>query len=243
MQCVDCVKSQQKESRGYRTVFGAQVRTGPPLVTYTLIGVCILVYIVQMALGWSAFTVDYAFVPVLAEQQPYRFLTTAFLHSQSSIVHILFNMMALWTVGRILEPAIGRIKFLLLFLISAVGGSVGYLLFAGGLDSEAFFTPVVGASGAVFGLFGAIFLALKSTGRDVAAILGTLAINLVLGFVIPGLAWQAHLGGLVTGLALGAVYIYAPAKHRTALSIAGSIAIPVLLVVAAVVKYSAVGLL
>ena len=217
IQCVDCVKEQARTVRRPTSRFGAPTRTGRPLVTITLIAICVLVYIGQRA--DDRVTLELMFVPLLAETEPWRFLTAAFAHSPSGIMHILFNMFALWITGQYLEPLLGRVKFLALFLLSAVGGSVGFLLLAQLPDRlgepSGWTTPTVGASGAVFGLFAAVLVLNRHLGRETGGIVGVLLINAVLGFVLPNIAWQAHLGGAVTGGVLAAVLALTAPKDRT----------------------------
>lgn len=237
VQCVDCVKQESSRTRSVRTAFGAKAGMQAPVVTYSLIAICAVVNLLQRIV--PSVTYDFAFVPVGAADQPYRFLTSAFLHS-TNLTHILFNMIALWILGRSLEPAFGRVRFLSLYLVSAVGGSVGVLLLAGP-DSDAWLTLVLGASGAVFGLFGAMFVALKRLNQDTSAIIGILVVNVIIGFVVSGISWQAHLGGLVTGALLGIVYAYAPRDKQRVLSLAGTVAILLLLAVLAWLKLSTAG--
>ncbi|GMA87042.1 hypothetical protein GCM10025868_22920 [Angustibacter aerolatus] len=165
--------------------------------------------------------------------EPYRLLTSAFLHSTSFVPHILFNMWALYQVGPALEQVLGRARFAALYLVCALGGSAGYLLMvARGADPESLNQSAVGASGAVFGLFGALLVVQRRLGRADTGLLSIIGINLVIGFVVPGIAWQAHLGGLATGAALGAVLAYAPASRRAVVQWSGTAL--VLLVVLAV---------
>ena len=117
----------------------------------------------------------------------------------------MFNLYALWMVGPYLEGLLGRAQFAALYLLSAVGGSVGYYVVVSPYG-DGWGTPTVGASGAVFGLFGALFVVNRRLGRDVGGIVAVVAINAVLGFVASGIAWQAHLGGLVTGAAVAALH-------------------------------------
>lgn len=229
-----------------RTQFGAKVSTdGRPLVTVTIIVICAAVWLLQQVS--PVVTNELAFRPVLAAAEPWRFLTAAFAHSPSQLLHILFNMFALWQIGQYLEPLLGRLRFAILYLVSAFGGSVGVLLLAapptdlGALTNGNWVTPVVGASGAVFGLFGALLMLNRHLGRSSGAMFGVLAVNAVLGFVVPGIAWQAHLGGVLTGVALaGAIAATAPpARRRQQLpALAG---ILVLLIVAAGAKYAVAG--
>jgi len=237
IQCVDCVREGQRAQRPARTAFGGRVAGGRPVVTLTLIGLCVVSYVLQQVS--DRWTIDLAFVPFLGETEPWRFLTSAFLHSPSSLFHILFNMVALWSVGPFLEASFGRWRFLALYLLSAIGGSVMFLLLATPY-SASWFTVLVGASGAVFGLFGAVLVVLRRVGRSAGGIVGVLLINAVLGFVLPGVAWQAHLGGLVVGAALGAAFPYAPRERRTVVAVGSCVAVAVLLVGAALVTYAGV---
>lgn len=230
--CVDCVAAARREAPVERTVLGGRLRGGPPVVTYALIGICVALF-----LGAPVFPGLYnhlIFAPAIGSQQPYRFLTTAFLHA--GFLHIAVNMYALWIVGGYLERMLGRWRYLALFLVSALGGSVAVLLLASP-DAPSWFTPVVGASGAVFGAFGAILMVLRRTGRDASQIVVLIAINLVLGFVVAGISWQAHLGGLLTGLVLGALYAFGPARRRAAASMLGTAVVVAGLVAVAMAQY------
>jgi membrane associated rhomboid family serine protease len=236
VQCVDCVRESARQAPTARTALGGKVGSGRPVVTFTIIGLCVVSWILQLVTG-GEWTSMLAFAPWIGELQPYRFLTAAFLHSTSP-VHILFNMYALRITGPFLEQQLGRARFTALYLLSALGGSVGYLVLAGGPTSEAWLTPVVGASGAVFGLFGAILLVLRRTGRNAMQIVVLIGINFAIGLFFPGIAWQAHLGGLIVGLALGAAYAYAPRERRTLVSVGATAAVAIALVVAAWFTYA-----
>nr|WP_090034340.1 rhomboid family intramembrane serine protease [Cellulomonas marina] len=238
IQCVDCVAQAARTAPQVRTAFGGRLRDGRPVVTLVLIALCVGSYGLQWLVpGWTG---RWAFAPVVGAAEPWRFLTAAFLHSPTSILHLAFNMVALWAVGPFLEQSLGRARYLLLYGLSAVGSSVAVLLLATPTDS--WFTPVVGASGAVFGLFGAVLVVLRRLGRSARGIVGVLVVNLVLGFVVPSISWQGHLGGLVTGAAVGAALAYAPRARRRAVAVATGVGTLVVLVVAAVVTYAAVGL-
>jgi membrane associated rhomboid family serine protease len=229
-----------------RTQFGAAVTPdGRPVVTMAIIAICAVVWLMQLVS--TQVTRDLSFVPALGDTEPWRFLTSAFAHSPGQVMHILFNMYALWVLGQYLEPMLGRIRFAILYLVSAFGGSVGYLLLAtpppapltqAGVDSSNWLVSMVGASGAVFGLFGALLVLNRHLGRSSGSILGVLAINAVLGFVLPGIAWQAHLGGLLTGLGLAAVITATAPQGRRKLQLPALGAVLVLLAVAATVKYA-----
>jgi membrane associated rhomboid family serine protease len=237
--CVDCVAEAARTSREGRTAFGGRVRGGRPVVTLTIIALCAVSYVLQLAVpGWTS---RWAFSPVAGAYEPWRFLTAAFLHSPGQVFHILFNMIALWMVGPYLESTLGRARFATLYLVSALGGSVGAVLLAPATGT--WLTAMVGASGAVFGMFGAVLVVLRRTGRDAGPIIGILVLNGVLGFVLPGIAWQAHLGGLVVGALLGAAYAYAPRDRRALVGWAAPVALVVVLAAVTWTMYTSYGVL
>ena len=128
-----------------------------------------------------------------AYDEYYRLLTSAFLHDGPT--HILFNMWALYVIGPALERWLGRTRFVALYLLSALGGSVlVYLL-------TPINVPTLGASGAIFGLFGATLVLSRKLNFDMRWIVGLIVINLVITFVVPSISWQGHVGGLLTGAA------------------------------------------
>ncbi|WP_127128602.1 rhomboid family intramembrane serine protease [Georgenia sp. SYP-B2076] len=236
IQCVDCVREAQARVPAARTVLGGRARQGRPVVTLTIIGICVAVYLLQMVLG-QQLTYRLAYAPAIGATEPYRFLTSAFLHGGA--LHLALNMYALWIVGSSLEPALGRWRYLALYLLSAVGGSVAVLLLADP-SGISWITPVVGASGAVFGLFAAIFMVLRHVGRDTTQILVLIGLNFVLGFMVSGIAWQAHLGGAIVGALLAAGYVYAPRERRTLAGVLVTAGIAVVLAVLALARYSLV---
>ena len=161
-------------------------------------------------------------------------------------MHIVFNMLALWMVGgQYLEPLLGRLRYAALYLISAIGGSVVFLLLAqpptGPVELDdlgSWGTAAVGASGAVFGLFGALLVLNRKLGRSSAGMYATIVINAVIGFVVPGIAWQAHLGGLLTGAAVAAVIAVTSSQGAAALAVAGDRGGAVLVAPGAMAKYA-----
>lgn len=238
VQCVDCVREAQRNAPVHRTALGAPLRGGRPVVTWTIIGLCLASYVLQLAMGWGGWTSRLAFSPALGEIEPWRFVTAAFVHS-TSFFHIALNMYALWIVGPYLENLLGRAWFTALYLLSAIGGQVAVVLLADP-SGASWFTGTVGASGAVFGLFGAIFVVMRKMGQEARGMLVIIGLNLVVGFVVPNISWQGHLGGLVTGTVLGAVYAYAPRERRTVVSVVVTAAVAVVLVGAALLRYSQV---
>ncbi|GAA1841403.1 rhomboid family intramembrane serine protease [Actinomadura bangladeshensis] len=221
-QCVECVAEGNRGVRRAvpRTVVGGRAPSSAvPVVTYSLIGACIAVYLAELAswrVVWEFMMLGRAALPDgsvggVAEGEWYRLFTTMFLHQRGGtfgITHILFNMWALWAVGPALEQALGRWRYLALYVLSGLGGSV-LLYLVGAANSSA-----VGASGAIFGLFGAYFVIGRRFGGPVGPIVVLLVINLVITFSVPGISWQGHVGGLAVGAALAAAYAYAPAARR-----------------------------
>ena len=132
--------------RSARTPFGgAAVGNAAPRVTQAIIGVCVAAYLLQI-LPDSTVTADFKFAPFYATAEPWRLLTSAFLHSPSSPLHILFNMYALWMTGPYLEALLGRVRFAALYLLSALGGSIVYLLLSSPDNEGAWFGGTVGVT-------------------------------------------------------------------------------------------------
>lgn len=232
--CVDCVREAARTAPQTRTVFGAQP-TDKPYVTWTIIGLCVLANLAQYLPNLDV-TGRLMLVPAWSAAEPWRLLTSAFLHDTTWPIHILLNMYAVYLIGPYLESLFGRAFFIATYLLAALGGSAGYVLIAGGYTVEAgrlFLTSAVGASGAVFGLFGALVVVQRKLGRELTQIGVILAINLVLGFVVARIAWQAHLGGLLVGAACAAVIAYAPQGPRRRLVQVGGLVLVAILVAAA----------
>ena len=231
VQCVDCVSESSKAVPSHRTIFGGMARPGRPVLTITMMAICAVAFALDWAIPKNFVFQNFAYAPFLTETEPWRMVSSAFLHSKN-ITHIAFNMYALWILGNALEPAFGRVRFLAVYLVSAFAGSVGVLLLSP-ID-----TVVVGASGAVFGLFGALFVVQKKRGGDLRQIIVLLLINAAIGFIIPNIAWQAHLGGLIAGALCTAAIAYAPAKNRAIIQWGGVGAVAVILVALTVYKVS-----
>jgi len=236
VQCVDCVREGSRGVRGARTAFGGTaVANGKPRVTQTIVAICVLVYLAQ--LSSDDVSARFLYAPFTTVAEPWRMITSAFLHSPTQLLHILFNMWALWLTGPYLEGLLGRARFAALYLLSAFGGSVFLLLLANPHDPDQWLRGAYGASGAVFGLFAALFIVQRRLRLDTAGIVVMIGINAVIGF-LPGtnIAWQAHLGGLVTGLAAGAALAYAPKERRTPFQVVGLVVVLGLLLAAVAVK-------
>lgn len=222
-QCADCVGAAARTVRPVTTSFGGQrQRSAVPIVTYVLIGINVLMFVLQNASA-DVMRAMVLWPPAIADGELYRLLTSAFLHF--GFAHIAFNMLALYFVGPPLEMALGRLRFGALYLLSALGGSV--LVYLLTLNAA-----TAGASGAVFGLFGATFVVGKKLRMDVRAVVAIIGLNLAFTFVIPlvtsqNISWQGHIGGLVTGAAVAAAYAYAPRQHRNLVQAAATVAVVV----------------
>ncbi|MBT1172659.1 rhomboid family intramembrane serine protease [Bifidobacterium sp. MA2] len=173
-----------------------------PVVTKVLIAACVAVWAVEVLLrlispGLFAMFVSSGMVmPLTMLARPWTWLTSMFLHAPN-IMHILFNMIALWSVGPELERLMGHWRYLALYLISGFGGAVGLVVWA--RFTGDWMTATYGASGALFGLFAAILVVYRRIGADIRSMMIWMAVNFLLPFVVGGIAWQAHVGGFVTG--------------------------------------------
>jgi membrane associated rhomboid family serine protease len=198
MRCPDCMRERTRVVQG---VGGAGGRLGAFPATIVLIAINVVAFLIEIAVGGGGFTIgngnsviiDYGlFGPLVAEGEWYRLVTGGFLHA--SLFHIGFNMLLLYFLGRLLEPALGTPRFVVLYFVSLLAGSFGALL----LDPNAL---TVGASGAVFGLAGATFVVARGRGMDaIAGEIGFLiVINLIFSFTFRNISLGGHLGGLIGG--------------------------------------------
>jgi len=162
--------------------------------TNTLIGINLIVFLAQLASGGNL-TAFLALYPGSVAAMPWTIITSGFAHSTSNLLHIGLNMYSLWLLGRSLEPIVGTRRFVIIYLAAIVGGSIAFILF----NPNDF---AVGASGGIFGLMGAYFVVIRALGFRPNQILGVIAVNLVIGFLMPGIAISAHIGGLVAGSAV-----------------------------------------
>ena len=187
-------------------------------LTNLLVAVNVLVYVAELATGGPEHgrVVRAGFLaPILVTQygEWYRLVTSAFLHG--SLTHIAFNMFALYQVGNALEPLLGRLRYAVLYAAALLGASFCVLLFS---DPR---VPTLGASGAIFGLFGALVavgLQLPYGGMQlVRSVSGVIVLNLLLTFLVPGISWEAHVGGLVTGFIAGAALFALPSRRKAQL--------------------------
>src|SRR5450432_652532 len=243
-QCVDCVREGNKTVRQPRGAFGGRIPSSAA-ATWTLVGLNVAAYlgewihrgiVDQFALIGQAFISANGPLVGVAQGQYYRLITNAFLHepglSGFGPAHILFNMWALVVVGPSLEKLLGRSRFVAVYLASALAGSVLYYVIAAP-NAEA-----LGASGAIFGLFGAWFVVARKLGLDSRQVVMLIVLNLVITFAVPGIAWQAHVGGLVVGSALTAAYVYAPGsrQQQVLMRVAATAVVVVILAVAVIIR-------
>ncbi len=206
--CPECTKQARRSIPRRRPAIVTALRnpSGRPVVSYALIAVCVVVYLLEILPG-SQVAQDLFYLPVLTATEPWRMVTSLFVHSPSSFLHILFNMYSLFVIGPLIEHLVGRGRFLALYLLSGFGGSVAVLLFAPT-------SGVLGASGAIFGLLGAFFVIQRHLGGNNLQLVIVIGLNLVLGFLIPNIAWQAHVGGLVVGGLVALVYLKTRASRQ-----------------------------
>jgi len=203
--CPECVNearaSAPRTKSRARTAFRSS--SDQPVITYSIIAVTVLVYLLQWVSG-NALTREIIYAPYLTVVEPWRMFTSIFAHA--SPVHLLFNMFSLYIFGPVLERALGRARFVVLYLLAGFGGSVAVLLLAP-------MTNVLGASGAIFGLMGAFFIIQRSFGGTNRSLLIIIGLNLVFPFLVGGnISWQAHVGGLIAG-GLAAL-IYTKTRNR-----------------------------
>jgi membrane associated rhomboid family serine protease len=243
-QCVECVRGSSAGGRAARTAFGGRPVT-TAVVTWTLVGINVLLFLVELAkpslgtdwglLGYAPYSSGGP-VQGIAAGQWYRLITSAFLPPATGLgglgfIDILFNMWALIVVGPSLEQLLGRVRFVAVYLLSALGGGVAFFLLGPP------YVIALGASGAVFGLFGAWFVVARKLRLDVRGIVTIIAINLAFSLLYrSSIAWQDHVGGLITGAVTTAAFAYAPRKHRTAFQAGAALLVLVVLIVLVVLR-------
>jgi membrane associated rhomboid family serine protease len=237
-QCVDCVGPGPRGARRGVTIAGAEPG-GRPLATPTLVGLNVAVFAWTVATSGSVSRNDraplfqeWALVPnAVADGEWWRLLTGGFLHFGP--IHLLFNMMALWVIGKDIEPALGRSRFLAVYLVSLLGGSTAVMLLS------APNALVAGASGAVFGLMGALAVLLRRLRIPLGQVGGLIVVNLVITFLLPGISVAGHLGGLTVGALATAALVYAPAARRVPVQTAALGGLTLLLLVVIALRMTA----
>ena len=262
--CPNCVAEGTKQTRSGRTAYGGLRSKNPMLTSMVLIGINAAVWLAVMATGgngsrlvdWIALrpqslctskdgsqwfpTVDAGsqcdrvagtWYPGVADA-PWQLLTSAFTHV--SPIHIALNMLGLYLFGPVIEAAIGRGRFLVVYLLSGLAGSAMVYWLSAEHGST------LGASGAIYGLLGAALVLATKVRGDVQGILLLLAINTIYTFSGPGnISWQGHLGGFLGGVALTVVVAYAPRERRTFWQVTGFVVFGLALAVAILARTSA----
>jgi len=234
------VRAANRGTRQVSAVFGGRAVSGA-VVTWALVAINTVLYLIELArpslgydlgmIGLGRFTAGGPLQGV-AEGQWYRLITSAFLPPPGGLgpLDFIFNMWALILVGPALERLLGHARYLTVYLVSALGGSVA-------LYALAPYELALGASGAIFGLFGAWFVVARRLRLDSRWIVTIIVLNLVIGFVGHSLiAWQAHLGGLLSGALLTAAYAYAPRENRALIQAGATVAVVGVLVLAVLVR-------
>lgn len=257
-QCPSCIAEGARTTRSVQAPYGGTRSSNPALTSMVLVGINVAVWLAILVTGGSGSAlVDrlglrpngacapgdgylYDLSRTACEAVGGRFLygvddgawwqlvTSQFAHVE--IWHIAGNMLALYVLGPQLEAVLGRVRFLALYLLSGLAGSVAVLW----LSPEIGLT--LGASGAIYGLFGALGVVAHRVGGDLRSLGGLLVLNLVITFAVPGISWQGHLGGLVGGALIAVLLVRAPRRRRNLVQWSGLAAMTVALLALAVVR-------
>jgi membrane associated rhomboid family serine protease len=240
MRCPECARDRTR----VRTIRSA---SGVPVVTRALIALNVIVFLAETATGvrlggctgncGTVWNHGVLFGPSIADQHQYwRIVTGGFLHD--GILHIAVNMLSLYFVGSALEPAVGRVNFAAIYLASLLAGSFGALLFQPHV-------PTVGASGAIFGIFGALIIVAYHRGIPIwqSGLGMVLVINLIFSVTFSGISIGGHLGGLIAGLICGEIVMrFSERRRRPALVYAGFALVAAVSVVGALAVAGSAGL-
>ncbi len=206
--CHQCVRRNARKSPVVRYQPGA---AGLPRLSQTPVTTALIVINVVLFVAASAsdsLTANSWLFPIVMQNggQWYRLFSSFFV--TNSLLDVGLNMWCLFIIGRLIEPGLGLWRYLALYLLSGLGGSVAYYLLGNPLQ------PAAGASGAIFGLFGAYFVLARRSSANTSGIIALIGVNLVFSFVIPNVAWQAHVGGLATGVAVASGFALARGRRE-----------------------------
>ncbi|SNY58319.1 rhomboid family intramembrane serine protease [Paractinoplanes atraurantiacus] len=255
-QCPECVAEGKRSQRPARTAFGGSRAGTAGYVTRTLIGINVAVMALSAILGGAtALAGNGGWFGLMGSETPltrwgevlgyapytlggdphgiaagewWRLVTAMFLHY--GLLHLALNMWLLWQLGRYLEVQFGPLRFAAIYLLAGLGGNVAAYLFTPQNQ------PAAGASTAIFGLFLAMIVVNRRLKRDISQLIPLLVVNLIFTFAVPNVSIAGHLGGLVIGGAVAFVLAYAPMRNRSRIQLAGSAAVLVVLLIAAVVR-------
>ncbi|MBM9459913.1 rhomboid family intramembrane serine protease [Nocardioides sp. zg-536] len=257
-QCPDCVAEGRRTVRQAQAAYGGAPSRNPGATSLTLIGINAVVWVLITATGggnsrlldWIllrprglcvdgnlAYSVSRQvcesragaeWLPGVTDGAFWQLVTSTFTHVQP--LHLGFNLLAIWVLGPQLEQVLGRVRYLAVYLLSGLAGSVAVYW----LSNE--YGATVGASGAVFGLIGALIVVGLKVRANVQSLFLWLGINVVLTFTVSNLSWQGHLGGLLGGSVVTAIIVLAPRTRRAQVQAAGLSAFALLLVAAIVAR-------
>ena len=236
MRCPECARQRTRVTRGV-----SGLRAGAAPATYALIAINIAAYLAELAGGGGSFDVGGSvfrhgalFGPAIADGDWWRILTAGFLHA--NLIHLAFNMFALYVLGTLLEPGIGTPRYLGVYFVSLLAGSFGALLV----------TPdslTVGASGAIFGLLAAAFVIARHRGIEQLAsqLAFFVIINLVFTFGASGISIGGHLGGLAAGALCGLLIVFAERRveRPVAIEVLGMVVLAGVAIAGALIAASA----
>jgi membrane associated rhomboid family serine protease len=246
--CPVCVAEGAKTVRKPRTMAGGMVPTKVGAVTWVIVAINAVVFLLaqvsdetgnrvvvnQLSMLGGTFTfADAGLLTGVDGGAYWRLITAVFLHVQ--LIHILFNMYALTIFGPMLEGALGRLRFVALYLTAGLAGSVMVYWFT---DPS---VPTVGASGAIYGLFGATFAVFARRGLELRGLFVLMGVNLAITFLVPNISWQGHIGGLLAGVFLGLALAYAPRTRRTLVQVAAFALVYAVLIVAVLARTAQLG--
>lgn len=202
--------------------------------TASLVLICVVLWVGQILPGSQLtnllFFAPSQMAPEYGQFEPWRLITAGFIHSTSNPLHLLLNMYSIFIFGQVLEPLFGSLRFAALYLVSILGGSVAVMFLS---DP---YSGVLGASGAFFGLMAAYFVVMRSLGGNSRGMVGLIAINLAFGFLMPGISWQGHLGGLFAGGAIASVYANTRGTNQQTAQKLGVLAVAAIFVALAIYK-------
>jgi membrane associated rhomboid family serine protease len=268
-QCPSCIAQGKKETRSGRTPYGGMRPGRQGVVSQVLIAINLVVWVLILGTGGatSRWVDRLSLIPNgqcgdgegrwfggvttqlqcqvvgpsrgahwvsgVATGAPWQLLTSMFTHVE--VFHIGFNMLALWILGPQLEMVLGRVRYLGLYLLSGLVGSAAVYWLSDEL------TPTLGASGAIFGLMGALLVLAYKVKADVSQLLMWIGLNAAITFFGRGISWQGHVGGFVGGVVLAVILVYSPRQRRTAWQAAGFGAVALLVVLAIVARTAALG--
>lgn len=258
--CPSCVEEGKKSTRSGRTAFGGLRPTNASTTSGVLVAINVAVWVAILVtggagsrlvdllglrpnglceLGRGGYDVSEAictaqggqWLPGFADGAYWQVVTSGFTHV--TIFHIGFNMLALWVIGPQLELALGRTRFVALYVLSMLAGST-VVLWAGGE-----YQLTLGASGAIYGLFAALIVVARKVGGDMRALWGLIIVNVFITFAVPNISWQGHLGGFLGGGIVAAILVYAPrGPRRTIFQVSGLVAVAALLALAMIARAS-----